>query len=281
MKAPDGEHPRSRRGEAAGRPVRRDAHDARPSSSTGRTSPSSRTSRRCAIASTSSASSEPIVTRQGVEPHRRAAAGRAGSERGDPRARRDRDAGVPAGRRDQQSLRGGEHASACRSARSSTSERDGRPILLKRDIIATGEQLTDANSGLPGRPAAGQREARCARRAVDAQRDARTTSAGAWPSSTSRKKQLAEGEQCKGVRIGADLHRGRRHQRGDDPERAVVAASASPACRPTEARELALLLRSGALAAPQTIVEQRSVGPSLGAGQHPARLAGDGASACC
>jgi preprotein translocase subunit SecD len=31
-----------------------------------------------------------------------------------------------------------------------------------------------------------------------------------------------------------------------------------------EARELALLLRSGALAAPQTIVEQRSVGPSLG-----------------
>jgi len=32
----------------------------------------------------------------------------------------------------------------------------------------------------------------------------------------------------------------------------------------TESRELALLLRSGALAAPQTIVEQRSVGPSLG-----------------
>ena len=25
--------------------------------------------------------------------------------------------------------------------------RDGRPILLKRDIIATGEQLTDATSG--------------------------------------------------------------------------------------------------------------------------------------
>jgi preprotein translocase subunit SecD len=34
--------------------------------------------------------------------------------------------------------------------------------------------------------------------------------------------------------------------------------------QPTESRELALLLRSGALAAPQTIVEQRSVGPSLG-----------------
>jgi preprotein translocase subunit SecD len=31
-----------------------------------------------------------------------------------------------------------------------------------------------------------------------------------------------------------------------------------------EGKELALLLRSGALAAPQTIVEQRSVGPSLG-----------------
>ena len=31
-----------------------------------------------------------------------------------------------------------------------------------------------------------------------------------------------------------------------------------------EAHELALLLRSGALAAPQTIVEQRSIGPSLG-----------------
>jgi len=78
------------------------------------------------------------------------------------------------------------------------------------------------------------------------------------------KKQLAEGEQCKGVRSGLIC-----------TEEEVISAATIQSVlsssfritglQATEARELALLLRSGALAAPQTIVEQRSVGPTLGA----------------
>jgi preprotein translocase subunit SecD len=78
------------------------------------------------------------------------------------------------------------------------------------------------------------------------------------------KKQLAEGEQCKGTRTGAIC------TEEDVISAATIQSVLSSSFRITgllanESRELALLLRSGALAAPQTIVEQRSVGPSLGA----------------
>ena len=78
------------------------------------------------------------------------------------------------------------------------------------------------------------------------------------------KKQLAEGEQCKGARSGSIC------TEEDVISAATIQSVLSSSFRITglqanEARELALLLRSGALAAPQTIVEQRSVGPSLGA----------------
>jgi preprotein translocase subunit SecD len=142
-------------------------------------------------------------------------------------------------------------------------ERNGRPILLKREIIATGEQLTDANSNFQeGQPQ------------VNVQLDARGGQSmfAATKDNVGRrmavvyiaKKQLAEGEQCKGARTGAIC-----------TEEEVISAATiqsvlSSSFRITglqasESRELALLLRSGALAAPQTIVEQRSVGPSLGA----------------
>ena len=142
-------------------------------------------------------------------------------------------------------------------------ERDGRPILLKREIIATGEQLSDANSNFQeGQPQ------------VNVQLDARGGQSmfAATKDNVGRrmavvyisKKQLAEGEQCKGTRTGAIC-----------TEEEVISAATiqsvlSSSFRITgllanESRELALLLRSGALAAPQTIVEQRSVGPSLGA----------------
>lgn len=142
-------------------------------------------------------------------------------------------------------------------------ERDGRPILLKRDIIATGEQLTDANSNFQeGQPQVNVKlDARGGVSMLNATRDnVGKRMAVVYIS----KKQLAEGEQCKGARSGAIC-----------TEEEVISAATiqsvlSSSFRITglqanEARELALLLRSGALAAPQTIVEQRSVGPSLGA----------------
>ena len=45
-----------------------------------------------------------------------------------------------------------------------THTRIGRPVLLKREIIATGDQLTNATSGQPQEGPGGQHQARCARR---------------------------------------------------------------------------------------------------------------------
>jgi preprotein translocase subunit SecD len=142
-------------------------------------------------------------------------------------------------------------------------ERNGRPILAKRDVIATGEQLTDATSSFQeGQPQVNVKlDARGGQSMLNATKDnVGKRMAVVYIS----KKQLAEGEQCKGVRSGAIC-----------TEEEVISAATiqsvlSSSFRITglqanEARELALLLRSGALAAPQTIVEQRSVGPSLGA----------------
>ena len=94
------------------------------------------------------------------------------------------------------------------------------------------------------------------------------------------KKQLAEGERCKGARTGAIC-----------TEEEVISAATIQSVlssrfritglQAAEAHELALLLRSGALAAPQTIVEQRSIGPSLGQDNIERGMHAHGASACC
>lgn len=141
-------------------------------------------------------------------------------------------------------------------------ERDGRPILVKREIIATGEQLSDATSGFSeGAPEVNiSLDARGGQSMMEATRD----NVGKRMAVVYiEKKQLAEGERCEGVRNGTIC-----------TEEEVISAATIQSVlssrfritglQATESRELALLLRSGALAAPQTIVEQRSVGPSLG-----------------
>ncbi|HEY0939474.1 MAG TPA: protein translocase subunit SecD [Steroidobacter sp.] len=138
----------------------------------------------------------------------------------------------------------------------------GRPILLKRDLIATGEQLTDATSGFSeGAPEVNVTlDARGGQEMLEATRDNVGRRMAVVYIET---KNLAEGETCKGTRSGDTCVE----------ERVISAATIqsvlSSRFRITglaaaEAHELALLLRSGALAAPQTIVEQRSIGPSLG-----------------
>jgi preprotein translocase subunit SecD len=140
--------------------------------------------------------------------------------------------------------------------------REGQPILVKRDIIATGEQLSDASSGFDqGEPQVNVTlDSRGGQSMMEATRD----NVGKRMAVVYiEKKQLAEGERCEGTRNGALC----------TEENVISAATIQSVLssrfritglQATEARELALLLRSGALAAPQTIVEQRSVGPSLG-----------------
>jgi preprotein translocase subunit SecD len=140
--------------------------------------------------------------------------------------------------------------------------REGRPILLKRDIIASGEQLTDATSGF----ADNGPQVSVTLDSKGGQAMLKTTSENVGRRMAviyTEKKQLAEGERCDGTRNGAIC-----------TEESVINAATIQGVfssrfqitglQANESRELALLLRSGALAAPQTIVEQRSVGPSLG-----------------
>ena len=140
--------------------------------------------------------------------------------------------------------------------------RDGRPVLLKREMIVSGEQLTDATSAFSnGEPA------------VNVRLDSR---GGAQMLKTTQenlghgmavvyieKKRLAEGETCKGVRSGTEC-----------TEEEVISIATIRGVFSTnfqisglgaaEAKELALLLRAGSLATPIYPVEQRTVGPSLG-----------------
>jgi preprotein translocase subunit SecD len=140
---------------------------------------------------------------------------------------------------------------------------DGRPLLLKREIIATGEQLTDARSGFSqGAPEVNVTlDARGGQEMLKATRDNVGRRMAVVYVET---KHLAEGEPCAGVRTGDNCVE----------ERVISAATIQDVLssrfritglHAAEAHELALLLRAGALAAPQTIVEQRSIGPSLGA----------------
>lgn len=141
-------------------------------------------------------------------------------------------------------------------------ETDGRPILLKRDVIATGEQLTDATSRFSeGAPEVGVTlDARGGQEMLEATRD----NVGRRMAVVYiENKSLAEGEVCKGARSG-DVCVEERVINAATIQSVLSSSFRITGLQAAEAHELALLLRSGALAAPQRIVEQRSIGPSLG-----------------
>jgi preprotein translocase subunit SecD len=140
--------------------------------------------------------------------------------------------------------------------------REGGPVLLKREIIASGEQLVDASSGFSeGQPAVFVKlDARGAAEMLETTREHLGRPMAVV---FIEKKRVAEGETCKGVHVGAECTEEEvisvatiRGVFGSNFQITGVMAG--------EARELALLLRAGSLAAPLYIVEQRTVGPSLG-----------------
>jgi preprotein translocase subunit SecD len=140
--------------------------------------------------------------------------------------------------------------------------REGRPVLLKRDVIVSGEQLADASSGFSeGQPAVYVKLD--ARGAAEMLRTTRENLGRPMAVVFIEKKRVAEGEPCNGIRSGAEC----------TEERVISVATIRgvfssnfqiTGLLASEARELALLLRAGSLAAPLYIVEQRTVGPSLG-----------------
>lgn len=140
-------------------------------------------------------------------------------------------------------------------------ERDGTPILLKRQFIVTGDQMTSASSGFDqqgGSPAVFVNlDSKGARR----MRNVTTENVGK-PMAVVFKEKRTIGRDENGKPIKKWIE-----------EVINVATIREPFGRrfqttgldsPGEAHNLALLLKAGALAAPIDIVEERTIGPSLG-----------------
>jgi preprotein translocase subunit SecD len=140
--------------------------------------------------------------------------------------------------------------------------RDGGPVLLKREMIVAGEQLTDASSGFSeGQPAVFVKlDSGGAARMLETTRE---NLGKPMAVVFIEKKRLKGAEPCAGTRSGTDC-----------TEEEVISVATIrgvfgsnfqiTGLMAGEAKELALLLRAGSLAAPLYIVEQRTVGPSLG-----------------
>ncbi len=139
-------------------------------------------------------------------------------------------------------------------------ERNGRPVLLKREVIVTGEQLTDATSTYQqGEPAVSLRlDGRGGEEML------RTTRENLGrPMAVvfiERERQLREQN---GEKVAVDV------TKEEVINVATIRGVFSNQFQITgllqrEGQELARLLRAGALAAPVVIVEQRLIGPSLG-----------------
>jgi len=140
-------------------------------------------------------------------------------------------------------------------------ERNGQPILLKRQVIVTGDEMTSASSGFDqqsGQPAVYVNlDSKGARR----MRNVTTENVGKPMAVVFKEKRtIGRDEQGKPIKkwveevINVATIRepfGRRFQ--------TTGLDSSQ-----EAHQLALLLRAGALAAPIDIVEERTIGPSLG-----------------
>jgi preprotein translocase subunit SecD len=127
-------------------------------------------------------------------------------------------------------------------------ERDGRPIIVKKQVILTGESLTDAQPGF---------DSQSQQPKVDLTVDAKGGRIMRDVSRENVKKRMAillfekgKGEVLTAPVIQSEL--GNRFQ-------------ISGSMTTVEANDLALLLRAGSLAAPMDIIEERTIGPSLGA----------------
>ncbi len=142
-------------------------------------------------------------------------------------------------------------------------DRDGQPVLLKKAVIATGDQITNASSGLDQQSGSPM---------VNVSLDAKGGSSMLKFTKANVGKPMAvvfiENKTETTLVDGVPVKNTKNVEevisvatiRGVFSNRFQTTGLDSP----QEAHELALLLRSGALAAPIEIVEERTVGPSLG-----------------
>jgi preprotein translocase subunit SecD len=138
--------------------------------------------------------------------------------------------------------------------------KDGRPVLLKRDIIATGDELTDARTAAtqegPGvslklDSRGGDAMLKTTRANLDRRMGVVLIERGHETTTVNGKKVTREVTNEQVINLATI--------RGVFSNNFQITGLGAG-----EARELALLLRSGQLAAPLDPVEERAVGPSLG-----------------
>lgn len=141
-------------------------------------------------------------------------------------------------------------------------ERNGNPILLKRKVMLTGDYITDASSGFDenNRPAVhitldGKGASRFAKVTGE---NVQKLMGVVFIESKVESKEV-DGKQVKTSKTTQEVINVARI-REQLSKRFHITGLDSP----KEARDLALLLRAGALAAPVYIVEERTVGPSMG-----------------
>ena len=128
-------------------------------------------------------------------------------------------------------------------------ERGGRNVIVQRDVLLTGENLTDAQAGFDG-----QTQEAAVHLTLDSKgsrifRDVTRDNVG-------KRMAIILFEKGKGEVVTAPVIR---------TEIGGGRVQISGAMTTVEANDTALLLRAGSLAAPMEIVEERTIGPSLGA----------------
>jgi len=141
-------------------------------------------------------------------------------------------------------------------------EKNGNPILLDRRVIVTGDQIVDSSSGVDqdGRPSVN-----ISLNGIGAAKMGKLTQANVGkPMAVVFIEYKVETKLVNGQKV--------RHKEKVEKVISVATIQGVFSHRfqttgldsPQEARNLSLLLRAGALAAPVDIVEERTVGPSLG-----------------
>jgi preprotein translocase subunit SecD len=128
-------------------------------------------------------------------------------------------------------------------------ERNGQPVVVKKQVILTGENLTDAQPGFDS-----QTQEAAVHLTLDAKgarifRDITRESIG-------KRMAILIFEKGKGEVVTAPVIRS---------EIGGGRVQISGRMTTMEAADTALLLRAGSLAAPMEIIEERTIGPSLGA----------------
>jgi preprotein translocase subunit SecD len=128
-------------------------------------------------------------------------------------------------------------------------ERDGQPIMLKRQVVLTGDRISDAQPGFDNQT--GEPAVHITLDGTGARIFQQVTRENVGKRMAMVLVEKGKGEVVTAPVIRQEIGGGR--------------VQISGRMTTIEAREVALLLRAGALAAPMEIVEERTVGPSLGA----------------